>query len=327
MSQRSTIAYLRTAAVVGCKLGVSAACLWYVSTRISWTAFADAATAINPAWAMVALVLMILQILVVALRWAEIISVLAPTVKCTRRSGILAITFIGVFFGQVVPNLFGEMVRVWMLGGLGVEWRTGFASVVIDRGIGVLAVVALAFVAFLVPSPLAELGGYRPDILLVLGVILTTSAAALLLARLMGTILVRHRCTVLLGRCAIGAHDVLVQSHARASILLLAVLGHILTIAAIWSVAYAEGLTLSVQDAAVLFAVIAGVGLIPVVIGGWGLREVGVTVLLQFQGIPAEKTLALSVGFGVLMFLASLPGAVMWVLYSPANTAGLTELC
>jgi glycosyltransferase 2 family protein len=316
---RSVLACLRGVAVLAGKFAVSAACFWYVSTRISWSAFADAATTINPAWVMFALGLMILQIPLVALRWAEIVGALAPAVKDTGRVRMLAITWIGIFSGQVVPNLFGEIVRVWMLVDLGVEWRTGLASVVIDRAIGVLVLVALAFVAFLVPPPLTQLGGHRADILLVLGAVLTVGAASLRLARVIGTILVHHRPTVLLGRCAIGVHDMLVQSPARVSIFLLALLAHVLTIAAIWSLARAEGSALPVEDAAVFFAVIGGVAIVPVVIGGWGLREAAVTALLQFQGIPAEKTLALSVSFGVLTFLASLPGAVMWVLYFPSN--------
>jgi hypothetical protein len=91
--------------------------------------------------------------------------------------------------------------------------------------------------------------------------------------------------------------------------------------------ACAEGLELSPADAAALFTVIGGVAVIPVSIGGWGLREMGVISLLQLQGVPVEQALVLSVSFGVVTFLASMPGAIAWLLYSPDRTGGLIETC
>jgi hypothetical protein len=55
--------------------------------------------------------------------------------------------------------------------------------------------------------------------------------------------------------------------------------------------ARAEGLPLPVGDAAALFTVIAGIALIPISIGSCGLREVGVTAMLEFRGVPVEQAL------------------------------------
>ena len=318
---------VRTTAVLAAKLGVTAGCFWYFSNKIAWAGVVEAAKVIDMPRATLALAMMTFQIPLASIRWTEIVGVLAPAAKRNARLRMLAITSIGVFFGQVVPNLFGETVRVWMLAHLGVDWRTGLASVLIDRAVGVLAIVALGFVTFLLPTPLTSLGGHRAGALLLLGAVLAVSVAGLLIARPAGAILERHRLTFWLGRYAVIAHQVLVRSRVRASVVFVALAIHVLTIAAIWILAHAEGLTLSPADAAALLVVIGGVAVIPVSIGGWGLREVGVMSLLQLHGISAEQALVLSISFGAVTFLASLPGALAWLLYSPRRIAGSIETC
>ena len=64
---------------------------------------------------------------------------------------------------------------------------------------------------------------------------------------------------------------------------------HALTIVVVWPVGRAQGLVLPVSDAAVLFTVIVGVALVPVSIGGWGLREVAVISVLGNHGIAPDR--------------------------------------
>lgn len=309
------------------KIFVTATCFWYLSNKMSWAVFTETAKTINVGWATLALGLLVLQVPLVGLRWAEIVGVLAPAVNHGGRWGMLAITSIGNFFGQVLPNVFGETVRVCMLAKLGVDWRIGVASVLIDRAIGVIAIVGVGFVTFAIPTPVTSLGGRRMDLPLLLGAILASWAVGVLCARHVGNILVQHRLTFWLGRYAVFAHDVLVRSRARASVFVLALLVHSLTIIAIWALARAEGLPLPAGDAAVLFTVIMGIAVLPISIGSWGLRELGVTALLGLRGIPVEQALVFSVSIGISIFLASVPGAVVWVLYSPhrIGRAGATS--
>jgi hypothetical protein len=96
----------------------------------------------------------------------------------------------------------------------------------------------------------------------------------------------------------------------------MACLLHLLTIAAVWSLGRAQGLLLPLPDAAVLFAVMIGVALIPISVGGWGLRELAVVSVLGSHGVAPEQALLFSVGFGLIVMLGSLPGAPVWLIYS-----------
>ena len=94
-----------------------------------------------------------------------------------------------------------------------------------------------------------------------------------------------------------------------------------LTIAAVWSLGQAQGLALSPVDAAVLFAVMVGVALIPFTIGGWGLRELAVVSLFGGYGLTSERALVFSMYFGLTTVVASLPGALAWLglLFAPSE--------
>jgi uncharacterized membrane protein YbhN (UPF0104 family) len=98
-----------------------------------------------------------------------------------------------------------------------------------------------------------------------------------------------------------------------AAILGIACLIHTLTIAAVWSLGQAQGLALSPADAAVLFAVMIGVTLVPFTVGGWGLRELAMVSLFGNHGLTPERALVFSMYFGLISILASLPGALAWI--------------
>lgn len=57
---------------------------------------------------------------------------------------------------------------------------------------------------------------------------------------------------------------------------------------------------------------------IPVTISGWGVREGAAVILWPMVGLPAEQGVALSVAYGALIFVSSLPGA-LFLFNSPAR--------
>jgi hypothetical protein len=100
----------------------------------------------------------------------------------------------------------------------------------------------------------------------------------------------------------------------------IALVVHGFSVIAVWSLARGQGFEVSVLDAAVLFALMVGVSLVPITISGWGLRELAVTTFLQTHGVASEKALFLSVSFGLILLIAALPGAIVWALYTPGRT-------
>ena len=63
-----------------------------------------------------------------------------------------------------------------------------------------------------------------------------------------------------------------------------------------------------------------GVVLIPISIGGWGLREAAVVSLLSAHGVAREQTLLFSLFFGLVFVISAVPGGVCLLYAMPAKS-------
>src|SRR5262249_26867262 len=178
----------------------------------------------------------------------------------------------------------------------GSNLRTAVTSVVIDRGGGVGLLIVLGFVVLLLPSGLTALGGYRDVVLVVYGALTLAGVLGLLLVPKIVPLLARWRYSRWVAILAEDVHRVLLGSKGPV-VLSIGCLIHALTIVAVWSVGRAQGLALPLPDAAVLFTVMIGVILVPISVGGWGLRELAVVSLLATHGVAPERALLFSVCF------------------------------
>jgi glycosyltransferase 2 family protein len=299
------------------KLAVTAGCFWYVSRQVDFAQLASAIPQLNLRWAAFGTLMAVAEIPLLALRWRNILAALGALNRRTTYGAVTAVTAIGIFFVQVLPSVAGDGVRAWLLVRLGADWRSAVSSVVIDRGVGVLLLLAIGFIALLLPSGLIALGSYRQMVLLAYGAVLVGGGVALLLIPTIAPLLCRWRYSRWIGVLAEAVYRVLLGPRS-AVILGLGIAVHALTVLIVWCVASAQGLALPLSDAAVLFAVMVGVGLVPISVGGWGLREVAVVSLLAGHGMPPEKALLFSVCFGLVLAAGSLPGVLVWLVYSVA---------
>ena len=80
--------------------------------------------------------------------------------------------------------------------------------------------------------------------------------------------------------------------------------------------ALAQGLSIDVEISALLVLVppVILVSLLPISFAGWGIREGAMIAMLGTVDVAPENALALSVAFGFLMLILSLPGALVWFL-------------
>jgi uncharacterized membrane protein YbhN (UPF0104 family) len=305
---------LRKALLLTGKLAFTTACFWYAVRQIDLIELARLLSGLNLRWLLFAALIVVLQIPVVGLRWLMVLDALAARPERLTYVAGIAVTAIVAFFFQVLPNLVGEGVRVWLMHRFGGDWRRGITSVVIDRGVGVGVLITLAFVILLLPSALTALAGYRSLVLAVFGATILCGILAFLVTPLIVPLLQRWRYLRLVGVFAAEARRVLIGPRGPA-ILAATCVVHALTIAIVWLLGRSQGLSLPVLDAAVLFTVMVGVALVPISVGGWGLREVAVMALLGAHGVAPERALLFSVSFGLVFVAGSLPGAIVWLFY------------
>jgi len=58
---------------------------------------------------------------------------------------------------------------------------------------------------------------------------------------------------------------------------------------------------------------------IPISIGGWGVREGAMVTAFALVGVPGEGALVLSLLFGVIGLVVSLPGGIVWLMMRGKN--------
>jgi uncharacterized membrane protein YbhN (UPF0104 family) len=178
----------------------------------------------------------------------------------------------------------------------------------------------------LLPSSFGALGQDRQRIAIVLAAIIVLGLVCLLVGARLSPKLTKWRYGYWVDRFFSGARASVFGARSPA-VLGIGCMIHALTIAAVWSLGQAQALALSPADAAVLFAVMIGVALVPFTVGGWGLRELAMVSLFGNHGLTPERALVFSMYFGLTSILASLPGAVAWIafLFSRSERAAQHE--
>ena len=164
------------ASIIAAKLAVTGACFWYLARNVDFGEFLGAARTLNASWTALAVLVLMLELPLIAVRWCWIVDLLGQNQERISRAPMIAITLIANFFAQVMPNIAADTIRAWMLRQHGHSWGRGLASVMIDRGVGIACLLAVGFVVLLFPSSQAALGGQRAVALEFFGLLLAIGA-------------------------------------------------------------------------------------------------------------------------------------------------------
>lgn len=281
-------------AMAGLRVVASAGLLALTLVWVDADALGAALRGADPRWLAVALALSVPQLLLVAWRWSF----------TARRMGLLlplreALSeyYASVLLNSVLPGgVVGDVARVarQVEGGerpLGVVAR----AVVLERAVG-------QGVQLLVLMVGAAAWG--------LGDLLVAAVATVLLAAVVSVAI------------ATGPwrHGPVLRQELRAAVLepralavqLTSSLGSLLALVGMFhACAIAIGSALSPVQALVLVPWILATTVLPISLGGWGVRELGAAALFPLAGLPAAEGAASSVLFGAVSLVSVLPGAAV----------------
>ena len=308
------------------KIAITLACFWYLLRHIDAAELRRTLPGIDVRWSMLAVALLVSQIPLLGLRWFQIAKILAMRGRQLTWFWMSVAAGIAQFFGQILPAVAGDGVRVWFLGRFSNNWADAAISVVIDRCVGIGLLLAFTFGILLLPSSFGVFDQDRDKVVITVAGMLLVGVTCLAVSARLGPKLTRWRYGRWVERFFSGARAAVFGSRS-AVILGSGCMIHALTIAAVWSLGKAQGLPLSPADAAVLFAVMVGVSLVPFTVGGWGLRELAMVSLFGNHGLTPERALVFSMYFGLTSILASLPGALAWLalLFSRSQRVGAPD--
>jgi len=308
----------RKRGLVAFKLAVAVGCMVMVSRQIDPANLRKLLENLEPGWVALAILMIALEVPLVGERWRLVVTSLGRGMYQLPHGDVHAVNGFGQFVSQVLPNLAGDGVRALMLRSHGVTLPHAAWSVLLDRALGVHSLFLMAFAFLLLPSGLESLGGYRQPVLLTVALVAMGGTLALLSARPLGAMLERRQMLRFLGVALTETHAALLGPNA-VKLFAISALVHGLTILCIFALGRAIGLALPLADAAVLMVYIMVITLLPISVGGWGVRELAVTALLTAHGASAEEAVVFSVAFGMTVMLATVPGALYWLFRRNAS--------
>jgi hypothetical protein len=245
-------------------------------------------------------------LIAISVRWWLLLGVMAPDARPSF--GVLAlINWIGLGIGQVALGVIsGDAIRVLYIQRRVAGWGLATRSVLVDRlmglaGLGVVVIGALGAALGVAFSGLAALAGAGFAALCWFGFdVLQKRGALSRLVAVMAPLFTDLRKLSANSAGWIG--------------LALTIAGHLMNIGVFY--AMSRAFALHPDFAATFVAVPGGIfgSALPVSLGGWGVRELSVTVLFDVLGAPFHEALLASVLFGLSHVAMGVPGLVLFVV-------------
>jgi glycosyltransferase 2 family protein len=297
---------------------VTAVLLGLVLTQVDVSAAASSLAEAQWEWFAAAVALMAVAILVGGVRWYALLQ--AAAIDVPRRTAMRAFS-LAFFFNTVLPtSVGGDAVRAWIVGRPSGQVVLAATSVVLDKLTALACLFVVAWAALLLDSssvPSTVAGSLVWTTALFVGALAVVAAAAAGSTRLARRLPERVR---------VAAEQVWSALHgwsrSRRLIVWMFVLGiayQLMGIGVLVLLAEAIGFDLPLSLAAAAAAVVLVAMLVPISIGGFGVREAGFVVLLGEAGIGTTDATLLSLLSVLVILLASVaalvpfaPGAGIW---------------
>lgn len=282
---------------------VSLAILLLLSRVLDAGSIAARLADLHGEWVAVALALSVVQVVLSAGRWQYTAARLG--VELARAVAVREY-YLATFLNQVLPGgVMGDVSRAWRhRGDAGLTGPAAVHAVILERTSGQLVMLGVAAVSLVVIG--LGIGGRSAAALL--GLLLLAGGATALIAR---AALPRLRALPVAGRLLTDARRALFDTPAwivQSTTSLLVVASYVAT----WVAATrAVGIDTPTSTLLPLVAPVLVTMLIPVTVAGWGVREAGAAALWSSVGLTAADGVAVSVAYGLLVLVGSLPGALV----------------
>ncbi len=257
----------------------------------------------------------LVQIGLGSLRWRAVLAASAHQ-NAARISPIVAfrLFYASIFFNSFLPGTFGgDVVRRSSTRALGVTTGASVHSVVLDRIITLAVLFAMAVPALPLVWGGIGLGWSGTAIFVGVGLVVLALAGYLMLSKFGRFSSAMHYVERVIISFFVASKNLLSSPGELLIALPLAYAAHAAYCIAAFLLARSLHIEMSILDALTLFPLVLLFSSVPISIGGWGVREFGAIGLLGLISVSSQQAVAISLQFGVVSLLMSLPGAIFWL--------------
>jgi uncharacterized protein (TIRG00374 family) len=303
-------------------IGLTALMLWWAGPTSVW----QAARGARWSWMGIALVLVAADRSLMAYRWIALLRAI-PSAAHPHLRDILRVFFVSSYLGTFLPSsVGGDAARTYALSRLAVPATDAFASVFLDRLLGVVSLLIMAVVGLLLARDLAH------DPAVIVALIATTLLCAVAIAvifsrqaAILGHAIARRLPSPRAGRLTTGVVEGL-QRYAPergmlALVLAASIAVQVLRVLQAYSLGRALGLAPPATTYFAFVPIILLVMLLPISVNGLGTSQIAFVGLFGRVGVPEGPAFALSILFLALGVLGNLPGGVLYAFGSGRRAA------
>ncbi len=275
-------------------------------------------------WIGLACALVVVDRLLMAYRWWMLLCAIDHGRRPPARV-VLRIFFVSTFVGTFLPGIGGDLYRAYSLARQDVSGAQATASVLMDRLLGVVSIMAMAIVGlFLVQS----LMGDRTLLLaLAVAAVVCAVAVAAIFSERVASLCRAIAESIPIGRVQRIGSDLISavrsygQSHRELStVLVLSIAVQMLRIVQAFCLGRAIGIALPLTTYFALVPAILLIMLLPITVSGLGTGQWAFVGLFGEVGVARPDAFALSVLFIALGIVGNLPGALLYITGDSSRT-------
>jgi len=305
----------RQLAIVVAKALISIGLIAFLASRLDYSRLLSYWRVLNGVWIVGAVAVLIVEMCAIA---AVRLNLMLVYVDARRKlTTTMQIALCGFFFEQVTIGFVGgDAVRLWLLKRADVPLGRAIRALLLDRTCGFASLVLLSLLGIHALLPLVD-EKVRSVIAGTLIVSIATGLVAVAVAFALTKLLPRSRLARFWER--LGPQGQAVNVVALTTVFALAATTHLLNILVFWMLGQSLGLTMTLDQWFVVAPTVLLISMLPISVGGWGVREGLMVVALHGFGIPTEEALLPSILFGLCAVTATLPGGIFWVISKKAE--------
>jgi len=297
-------------------MAVSAAMLGLLLSRVHLSSLLPERRASTVPWLVVGLFVWAVAVALSVVRWHRVLHAIdRPAPMPTLASHTLA----GLFVANFLPSTIGgDVLRVVRLSNDNGDAPTSFASVVLERLTGFVVLPMITLVTLALSPSLLRLGTASK---LALGLSLTSLVALVAILaiaaspRLGGRLANHSNWPRFAGAVHLGIEQIRRRPAEAATVMVSSLAYQLTLVLAAFAGAQALGISIGLVPLLAFFPVVAIAQVLPISVGGLGLREGALVLLLAPLGVGAAKATALGLllyGINLVVSLFGAPSFAMW---------------
>jgi len=292
------------------KVTVTLGLMVYIFTEIDINKIKFSFKEINISYIFITFFILLTQTILASYRWFFVNSHLKIDLPFYK---VIKYLWVGLFFNQALPSsIGGDAMKIYFLKQNKISLSKSTLTVLTDRLFGLLGLIILVVTSLIVLQNNDLVTDLNRSIFLVLIGLTLTFLMLQIFKKFLKSYL-RNSVLYILIEIIDNFLGLLSDRSVGLKIFSLSIAIHLLSIFAVYFIALSIGENINIEVLLYVVPIFTFLMILPISLAGWGVRETIVIKLLPIFFIAPENAFLISIIYGLMTLLISLPGGIFWL--------------